>query len=116
MLRHGRRRQKNGEPSFYYKPSGRRWWWQKPEPFEGLEDDPSSEVEEQLWRVAWWGDGWGVWPGDADPTTTPPSYATRNITRANSDAAGGWALGVVPPHPRNHIKCSHGGDPMAPFM
>ncbi|GAA2214360.1 hypothetical protein GCM10009850_098250 [Nonomuraea monospora] len=116
MFRHGLRRRRSGDQPFHYRPSRRKWWWQRAEPFDDREDDPAARGEEQLWRVAWWGDGWGVWPGDADPTTTPPTYATRNITRANSDAAGGWALGVVPSHPRIRIKCSHGGDPSAPFM
>ncbi|TYB58349.1 hypothetical protein FXF51_37455 [Nonomuraea sp. PA05] len=115
MFRHSARRRHGGEQEFFYKPSRRRWWWQRAEACDDWEDDPASKVEEQLWRVAWWGNGWGVWPGDADPTTTPPTYATRNITRANPDAAGGWALGVVPPHPRIHVACSYQGDPTAPF-
>ncbi|GAA2865379.1 hypothetical protein GCM10020220_063350 [Nonomuraea rubra] len=56
-----------------------------------------------------------MWPGDADPLTTPPVYSTLNIPRGDSDTAGGWAVGVVPPHPRNRIRCSHRGDPAAPF-
>lgn len=112
MLRHGRR--KSGEPSFYFKAS-RRWWWQRPEPFDDSEDLRSSKGEERLWRVAWWQSGWGVWPGDADPITAQPVYTTVNIPQVDSEAAMCWAAGVVPPNPRNHLSCSYRGDPTAPF-
>ncbi|MEV4804844.1 hypothetical protein AB0K18_33005 [Nonomuraea sp. NPDC049421] len=67
--------------------------------------------DEMLWRVAWW----GVWPGDAGPLTTPPTYSTRNIPHADYTAVGHWACGVVPYHPELHVSCSHRGDPPAPF-
>ncbi|MEU4576016.1 hypothetical protein [Nonomuraea sp. NPDC023979] len=65
----------------------------------------------QVWTVAWWGDGWGVWPGEAPDHTRPPAYATRNITRAAAEAASAWAVGVVPPHPRLQVRCPYAGDP-----
>ncbi|WP_043620674.1 hypothetical protein [Nonomuraea candida] len=114
MFRHRRGRKGGDGPRFSYKPSRRRWWWQKPEPFDE-EEFLSERREEQLWRVAWWQQGWGVWPGDADPLTTPPVYTTANIPIGDSQTAMCWAAGVVPPNPLNHLRCSYRGDPAAPF-
>ncbi|WP_327086670.1 hypothetical protein OIE66_30660 [Nonomuraea sp. NBC_01738] len=66
---------------------------------------------EQVWTVAWWRGGWGVWPGEEPDLTSAPSYDTANITQASSQAATHWALGVVPPHPRTRVRCPFGGDP-----
>ncbi|MET8861573.1 hypothetical protein ABZW11_01325 [Nonomuraea sp. NPDC004580] len=111
MFRHLRRRARRGDQQFYFKPSLRRRW-RKPPP-EDFPPGPLFDPHEKLWRVAWWGEGWGVWPGDADPLTTPPTYSTRNIPRADYTAAGYWACGVVPYHPKLHVSCSHQGDPSA---
>ncbi|MFC4007886.1 hypothetical protein ACFOY2_11670 [Nonomuraea purpurea] len=100
---------------FYYRPDRRRWWWQG----RGDDDDFPMEnlasVDEgrQVWRIAWWGDGWGVWAGRYPDLSTPPAYSTVNIPHHMHEAAGNWALGVVPPHPNKGITCSHGGDPDA---
>jgi hypothetical protein len=67
--------------------------------------------EQAVWTVAWWGDGWGVWPGDEPDRAAPPAYATGNITQAAAEAASYWAVGVVPPHPRLKVRCPYGGDP-----
>ncbi|GAA0949135.1 hypothetical protein GCM10009560_67090 [Nonomuraea longicatena] len=65
---------------------------------------------ERVWTVAWWRDGWGVWPGEDPDLGRSPAYSTVNITRAASEAASHWALGVVPPG-RVRIRCRFGGDP-----
>ncbi|MGW4791184.1 hypothetical protein ACWEPC_02050 [Nonomuraea sp. NPDC004297] len=61
--------------------------------------------------MAWWGDGWGVWPGSEPDLATPPAYSTRNITHAAMDAATSWAVGTVPADPAPRVRCSFGGDP-----
>jgi hypothetical protein len=99
---------------FYFRPSRRHWFWHRP--IHAFADDPPAEGDEQVWRVAWWHGGWGVWSADADPMAAEPVYTTKNIPQADSDAACCWAAGVVPAHPRLHISCSHRGDPAAPFM
>ncbi|MEV0382253.1 hypothetical protein [Nonomuraea sp. NPDC050643] len=114
VFRHWLRRRKSSEQRFYFTSERRRWWHKRD--LDDFDDDPPSAGEEQLWRVAWWRNGWGVWPGDADPITTPPTYTTVNIPQIDSATAGCWAVGVVPPHPRTRVRCAHRGDPTAPFM
>ncbi|WP_143020541.1 hypothetical protein [Sinosporangium album] len=70
-----------------------------------------DHVDEQVWTVAWWRSGWGVWLGEDPDFTRPPTYTTVNITHAAADAASHWAVGVVPSHPRLRVRCPYGGDP-----
>jgi hypothetical protein len=68
-----------------------------------------------VWRIAWWGEGWGIWAGRYPDLTAPPVYSTTGIPRFMYEAANHWALGVVPPHPNMVITCAHQGDPAAPM-
>ncbi|MFI6292973.1 hypothetical protein ACIBEJ_15400 [Nonomuraea sp. NPDC050790] len=67
-------------------------------------------MADQVWTVAWWRSGWGVWPGEEADLTTEPAYTTLNITQAAPDAAGHWAIGVIP-HGSGSVRCQFGGDP-----
>ncbi|MEV4890384.1 hypothetical protein AB0K48_13430 [Nonomuraea sp. NPDC055795] len=67
-------------------------------------------MTEQVWTVAWWRSGWGVWPGEEPDLTAEPAYTTLNLPHVASDEAGYWALGVIP-HGSGSVRCQFGGDP-----
>ncbi|MBB5080100.1 hypothetical protein [Nonomuraea endophytica] len=67
-------------------------------------------MTEQVWTVAWWQSGWGVWQGEEPDLTTEPTYTTLNLPHVASEGATYWALGVIP-HGSGSVRCQFGGDP-----
>ncbi|MEU4230757.1 hypothetical protein AB0F17_41255 [Nonomuraea sp. NPDC026600] len=83
----------------------RRWWSRRRGTSAGHANVAELDEGRHVWRVAWWGEGWGVWPGRKPDVTTMPAYSAEDISQAKPEVAAHWAFEVVPPLGRTVIEC-----------